>query len=162
MKLEIELDLNKIDYDAINKQIVDKIAELNIKEEYNIESRISNKIDGLLDDEVNDSYNSYLDKSYWGDGTTSKGREMIEKLTKEKIESHTKKLIEEIFANEYNEDTMREVMMKIIPDVFASILFKRMESALFDKEYNYYEKIHSLVRGEIDCAVQNAASRIAY
>ena len=34
MKLEIELDLNKIDYDAINKQIAEKVAELNIKEEY--------------------------------------------------------------------------------------------------------------------------------
>ena len=30
MKLEIELDLNKIDYDAINKQIAEKVAELNI------------------------------------------------------------------------------------------------------------------------------------
>ena len=27
MKLEIELDLNKIDYDAINKQIAEKVAE---------------------------------------------------------------------------------------------------------------------------------------
>lgn len=34
MKLEIELDLNKIDYDAINKQIAEKVAELNVKEEY--------------------------------------------------------------------------------------------------------------------------------
>ena len=58
MKLEIELDLNKIDYDAINKQIAEKVAELNIKEEYDIESKISNKITSIVNKEVDDSYNS--------------------------------------------------------------------------------------------------------
>ena len=38
MKLEIELDLNQIDYAAINKQIQDKIAEMNIREEYKIDN----------------------------------------------------------------------------------------------------------------------------
>lgn len=162
MKLEIELDLNKIDYDAINKQITEKISQLNIKEEYNIESRISNKIDTILDEEINDSYNSYLDKSYWGNGTTAKGRELIENLTKEKIENHTKKVIEDIFTSEYSEDTMREVMLKIIPDIFASVLFKRMESALFTKEDDYYSRIHNMVRGEIDCAMSNVTDKLRY
>ena len=60
MKLEIELDLNKIDYDAINKQIAEKVAELNIKEEYDIESKINNKITSIVNKDVDDSYNSYI------------------------------------------------------------------------------------------------------
>lgn len=153
MKLEIELDLNKIDYDAINKQISEKIAALDIKEMYDVESKINNKITNLINDEVEYSYNSYLDKRYWGDGTTAKGRELVEKLTKEKIENHTKKVLEEIFTNEYNEDAMRETMLKVIPDIFASILFERMESTLFTKEYNYYNRIHDMVKGEIESAI---------
>lgn len=153
MKLEIELDLNKIDYDAINKQIAEKVAALDIKEMYDVESRINNKITNIINDEVEYSYNSYLDKAYWGDGTSAKGRELVEKLTKEKIENHTKKVMEEIFANEYSEDIIRETMLKVIPSVFASILFSRMESALFSKEYNYYDKIHSMVKSEIDSAI---------
>ena len=48
MKLKIELDLNKIDYDAINKQIAEKVAELNIKETYEIESKIDKKINDKI------------------------------------------------------------------------------------------------------------------
>lgn len=62
MKLEIELDLNKIDYDAINKQIAEKIAALDIKEIYDVESKINSKITNLIKQEVDESYNSYLER----------------------------------------------------------------------------------------------------
>ena len=151
MKLEIELDLNKIDYDAINKQIAEKVAALDIKEMYNVESKIDNKISDLIEKEVDYSYNAYIDR-YWRDAT-SEGRKLIESMSKAEIENRTKQVIEEIFANEYSEDTMRETMLKVIPSVFASILFSRMESALFSTEYNYYDQIHSMVKGEIDSAI---------
>lgn len=32
MEIKIDLDLNKIDYDAINKQIVEKITEMDLAE----------------------------------------------------------------------------------------------------------------------------------
>lgn len=152
MKLEIELDLNKIDYDAINKQIAEKVAELNIKEEYDIESRIDNKITSMVNDDVDYSYNSYIEK-YWS-SPTSNGKKLIESMSKAEIENRTKKIMEEIFANEYNEETLKEIMLKIIPDVFASILFRRMESALFNEEHNYYDQIYNMVRNEIDSRIR--------
>lgn len=152
MKLEIELDLNKIDYDAINKQIAEKVAELNIKEEYDIESKINNKITSIVNKEVDASYNSYI-KEYWS-YPTSDGKKLIESMSKSEIENRTKKVMEEIFTNEYNEETLKEVMLKIIPDVFASILFSRMESALFNKEHNYYNQIYNMVRNEIDSRIR--------
>lgn len=151
MKLEIELDLNKIDYEAINKQISEKIAALDIKEMYDVESKINNKITNLIKQEVDDSYNSYLER-YWS-GATSEGRNLIQSMTKAEIENRTKNILEEIFTNEYNEDAMRETMLKVIPDIFASILFERIESALFTKEYNYYNQIHNIVKGEIESAI---------
>ena len=153
MKLEIELDLNKIDYDAINKQIAEKVAALNIKEEYDVESKINNKITSLVNKEVDDSYNSYLDR-YWN-GATSDGRKLIETMTKIEIENHTKKVIEEIFANDYNEDTMREVMLKMIPSIFTSILFGRIESTLYTKEYDYSNRIHDMVKCEIENMIRH-------
>ena len=151
MKLEIELDLNKIDYDAINKQIAEKVAELNIKEEYDIGSKIDNRITSVVNREVDESYNSYIE-NYWS-SPTSEGKKLIESMSKTEIENRTKKVMEEIFTNEYNEDTLKEVMLKIIPDVFTSILFSRIESALFSKEHNYYNQIYGMVRGEIDSAI---------
>ena len=152
MKLEIELDFNKIDYDAINKQIAEKVAELNIKKEYDIESKISNKITSIVNKEVDDSYNSYIKK--YSSCPTSEGKKLIESISKSEIENRTKKIMEEIFTNEYNEETLKEVMLKIIPDVFASILFRRMESALFNKEHNYYNQIYNMVRNEIESKIR--------
>lgn len=154
MKIEIELDINKIDYDAINKQIAEKVAALEIKDMYDIESKIDNKISNLVKEEVDCSYNKYIDR-YWGNGDTSDGRKLIESMSKAEIENKTKQVIEEIFANDYNEDTMREVMLKMIPDIFASILFSRMESALFTKEYNYYNQIQNMVRSQIDSMIRH-------
>ena len=40
MQLTIDLDLNKIDYDSINKQIMDKISAMNVADMYQISNRI--------------------------------------------------------------------------------------------------------------------------
>ena len=155
MKLEIELDLNKIDYDAINRQISEKIADLNIKEEYDIESKIDRSISCHVKDEVDCSYNKYLEKYFFGDGTSAEGRNLIQSMTKEEIEKRTKQIIEDVFTNDYNEETLRELMLKFLPDVFASILFRRMESALFNKENDYYNQMYNMVRGQIDSTINS-------
>ena len=151
MKLEIELDLNKIDYDAINKQIAEKVAALEIKDMYDVETRIDNKISSLVENEVDLSYNHYLER-YWH-SPTDDGNKLIDTITKAEIENRTKKIMEDIFTNEYNEDTLREVMLKMIPDVFAYTLFEKLDTALCRKSSSYYNSIHNLVRGEIDCKI---------
>ena len=153
MKLEIELDLNKIDYDSINKQIAEKVAALDIKEIYDVESRINNKITDLVEDNVNMSYNKYIKKNFWDDGTTDDGKKLIEGMIKTEIENHTNQVIEKIFADDYNEDAMREVMLKMIPDIFSYALFARVDKALFAKEYDYRDQVYNIVRAEIDSKI---------
>lgn len=152
MEIKIDLDMNQIDYDAINKQIQEKIATLDIKDMYNIESKIDSKISNLVKDEVDVTYNEYINKSYWSDSITDSGRKFVEGMIKEEITNLANKVIDNIFT-EYNENAMREIMLKIIPDVFSSVLFQRMESALFSKEYDYYKNIENMVRREIDSTI---------
>ena len=64
MKLEIELDLNKIDYDAINKQIQEKIEAIDIQKEYDIDSRIRERISNIVYNKVDIGYNDYID-NFW-------------------------------------------------------------------------------------------------
>ena len=153
MKLEIELDLNKIDYDAINKQIAEKVAALDIKDMYNIESKIDSKISTLVKEEVDYSYTEYLNK-YWS-SPTSEGEKLIETMSKAEIENRTKKIIDDIFAADYNEEVLRELMIKFLPDVFAAILFRRLESTLFTKECNYNDQMFNMIRSHVDCAINN-------
>lgn len=160
MKLEIELDLNKIDYDQINKQIAEKVEALNLVEVYDIESRIDNKVNSIVHDKVNNTYNSYI-HDYW-ESPTPDGKNLVESITKTEIENRIRKVMEEVFKENYSEDTLRNIMIKILPDVLASILFGRMESALFTKEFNYQDQIHKMVKNEIEYSISKAANNIRY
>lgn len=153
MEIKIDLDMNKIDYDAINKQIQEKIAALDIKDMYNVETRIENKISNLIDNEVDITYNKYIKKSFWDDGTTDNGRKLIEDIIKTEIEKCANKVIEEI-----GEEKLRELMFEFLPDIFSTLLFEKMRSALFYSEHNYRNETYNMVRSQID----SAFSRMRY
>ena len=156
MEIKIDLDMNKIDYDVINKQIKEKIAALDIKDMYNIESKIDNTISDYVKSEVNCSYNKYLDGYFWGrNSETSEGKKLIENISKEEIEKRTKKVIDDVFEKDYNEETLRELMIKFLPDVFATLLFKKMETALFNKEHDYRNETYNMVRSVISAEFNN-------
>lgn len=154
MKLEIELDLNKIDYDAINKQIQKKIEDMNIKEEYDIEKVIGRKISEAVSEQVDMCYNNYLEK-YWKT-PSSEGKDLVIQMTREEIGKRVTKILEDIFSNEYDEETLRTTMLKVLPDVFTSILFSRMEYNLVKKEHDYINQTRNIVRTEIE----NTANRM--
>lgn len=154
MKLEIELDLNKIDYDAINKQIAEKIAELDVVKEYEINNKIDREIRGLVEESVKYAYGKYLD-TFWAEkaDTTSKGENLVEQVAKEKIEDYTKETMDKIFASEYSEETMQEIMLQMIPDVFTALLFSRIDKALFSNQNNYWQMTQNRVRVMIAQAI---------
>lgn len=143
--------MNQIDYDAINKQIQEKIAVLDIKDMYDINTKIDNKISNYIEDEIVYHYNKYLAR-YFGESTSPEGRNLIEDMSKEEIEKRTKKVIDDVFSNDYNEERLKELMLKFLPDIFASILFNRMDSALFSKEHDYRNQMYDMVRSKIDFA----------
>ena len=155
MKLEIELDLNKIDYDAINQQIVEKIAAADIKDLYAIESRIDNKVYHLVNEAVEDAYGDYISR-YWGrDHATDNGKRFINDVIKDEIKSRSEKIIEDIFANEYSEEVIREVALKMLPDVFAYSLFVKVRDSLWVSEANYQEMVHNMIKDEIESKIND-------
>lgn len=148
MEIKIDLDMNQIDYDVINKQIQEKIATLDIKDMCDVNAKIDNKISNYIENEIVYHYNRYLAR-YFGESTSSEGRNLIENMTKEEIKKQTQKVIDDIFENDYNEEKLRELMFKILPDVFATLLFEKMNSALLSKEINYYDDMYNRTRGLI-------------
>lgn len=147
-EFEIELDLNKIDYDSINKQITEKVAELNIKDEYMIESRIIDTIDQYIKNMVDRCYNGYIER-YW-DTPSYEGKNLVETKTRSEIETRVVKIMEDVFANKYNDDLLRELMIKMLPDVFTCLMFSKLESTLYTKDAKYQDIIHTTIRDEIE------------
>lgn len=154
MEIKIELDMNNIDYEAINKQIQEKVEALDIKEMHDVSSKIDYNISNLIEKEVEYSYNEYIDK-YWKGHPTAEGRNLIKSMCKEEIENRVNKAIEEFFTEDIDENILREIMLKMLPDIFTYILFKKLENTLFSESYRYEEKMMNRVRSEIGSSLNS-------
>ena len=78
MKLEIDLDLNQIDYKAINKQIQDKIAAMDLKKEY----AISEKVNYQIREKTKEEVDYYFRNGTWGGLNNDSKREIKDEITK--------------------------------------------------------------------------------
>lgn len=127
------------------------MAALDIKDVYDIESKISSKISTLIREEVDNCYNEYLDK-YW-DTPTSQGECLIKSITETEITKRTQKIIDEIFATDYNEKVLKELMIRFLPDIFVAILTTKLQSALSTADTNYHSTLFANIRSEIEYAI---------
>lgn len=128
MKLEIELDLNQIDYDAINKQIQDKIAAMDLHKEYQISSKIDSKIREETDREVN----YYFRNGAWGGLNSNSKREIKDEISKN-IRELIKPHIENIF-NQIPQEELDSVISELIPRVLVDIFTSEIKGMIA----NYY------------------------
>ena len=145
MKLEIELDLNKIDYDAINKQIQDKIADLNIQETYDIKSKIDNRIEKLIDEDIVGT-NSYIERNYWtSDSLTENGKRFVEDMIEDKLTQIANKT----FTNEV-EEAIKETIVEMIPDALTSTLFQKINGTFYSYQNTYDNKVRSMISSAIE------------
>ena len=134
MKLEIELDLNKIDYDAINKQIQEKIANMDLSETYEINSKINRQIK----EEVECKVNHYLEYNHWngicGDARRDIKGEIIKNI-KELIKPH----VENVF-NQIPQEELNTMIHELIPTIFIDLLTSRINDSLS----GYYNNLASI------------------
>lgn len=141
MKLEIELDINKIDYDSINKQIQEKIEALNISEMSDIEDRINT----TLNVKIRDVYNEYFDNNtYYAD--TYNGKKIINDLQKEKFTEVSRKIIDDI----YKENKIEEIVAELFPRLFVQAMYDSL-----------YDTVNNLIRSNKDYTINTAINIVA-
>ena len=126
MKLEIELDLNKIDYDAINKQIQEKIADMDLGKAYNINTKIDSKIREEVDREVG----NYLRSGGWGGNFNDKTKTDINDEINRNIERLVKNNVNDVF-NQIPQDELNKLISDLIPKVLMNLLFVNVGSVYY-------------------------------
>ena len=138
MKLEIELDFNKNDYDSINKQIQEKDEALNISEMADIENRINT----ILDIKIRNAYNKYFDNNtYYAD--TYNGKKIINDLQKEKFTEVSRKIIDDI----YKENKIEEIVAELFPRLFVQAMYDSL-----------YDTMCNSIRSNNENTINNAIS----
>lgn len=130
MKLEIDLDLNQIDYEAINKQIQDRISAMDLKKEYQISSKIDSQIRENTDREVN----YYFRNGTWGGLNESSKREIKDEITKN-IRELIKPHVESIFS-QIPQEELNEIISELLPKVLMDMISSQMKDMLTSYYYS--------------------------
>ena len=153
MKLEIELDLNQIDYGAINKQIQDKIAEMNIHEEYKIDSKINDAVKREVDETVGYRVRNHLSGGPWNslnNESKNQVRNTISNHIKELVEPHVKEIFDQIPEEELN-----KLISDLIPRVMMDVISAKM-LGIIDM---YYNNMHATTYQICEERVRNILNR---
>ena len=137
MKLEIELDLNKIDYDTINKQVQEKIAEMDLQKVYSIDNKIETKVNEGVDEIITD----YMRTGKWG-SLNMENRMAINDEIHAKIHELVQPYIEEIF-NKIPEEELMKIISDMIPKVLMDILITKLELAI---QNSYVNSTHTTLQ----------------
>lgn len=143
MKLEIELDLNKIDYDAINKQIQEKLSEMDLSKTYSI----SSKIDRQIREEVEQRVNSHIGNNSWG-GLNNATRKDIKNEITNIIKEILKPQIENII-NQIPQEELDNLISELIPKIFVDMITSQMKDVLSSYYFSIDTRIHQICENKI-------------
>ena len=129
MEIRIDLDMNRIDYEAINKQIQEKIEDMNLRDAYRIDSKIREKVDEEVEREVR----IHLETGCWS-GLNNQSENKIKEEIYKNIDELIKPHVEEIFSKIPQEE-LTSIISDLLPKVLVNILTDNMKHSL---ENSYY------------------------
>lgn len=138
MKLEIELDLNKIDYDAINKQIQEKINDMDLNKMYQIDREISDTIN----ERVKIIVKEYLCRNRWvSDGElNSNAVQLVREEVRCKIQETVNPFINDIFEK-LPQDELNKIIVDLIPIILVNMLEEHVRLGIS----NYFDQSSAII-----------------
>lgn len=152
MRLEIELDMSKIDYEAINKQVQDKIAAMDLEKSYQISSRIRSQIEKRTEETVN----RYLQEGSWSGLNSDSKREIKDEISKN-IQELIKPHVEGIF-HQIPQEELNAIISELLPQVLMDMIVKHMQTMVS----NFYYSTEANLASMCDAKIRDALSRPVY
>ena len=150
MKVEIDIDMSRIDYDSINEQIKEKLDSLTptdiFSRYYRTDEDISEYIEKYLKD---GSYQYIINKGWWSNN--SEAERKISDIAKEIITSKVQEVCDGILAT-MSEKDLQELVYKILPNVFVDALYGKIMSSLYTQDSYLQCDMQQMCRGIVDDA----------
>ena len=155
MKVEVDVDLNKIDYDKIEEAVMKRIEgdELGgiLNLEYYTKERMQSvterNINAKLDEAITRYTNSYPNKVL---------NEIINDTIKEAIKEVCADRIKEVIEEMGGEEKVKEIAHQCIGNMFAAALYDHVRSIVFVSSMNYGEELANRSRSEAKQMIENA------
>ena len=150
MKVEIDIDMSRIDYDSINAQIKEKLNSLTptdiFSRYYKTDEDISRYITKYLED---GSYQYIVNKGWWSNNYEAEKK--ISNIAAEIIKAKVKEVCDGILAT-MSEKDLQELVYKILPNVFVDTLYGKILSSLYSSEEYLKCDVHNMCRSIVDDA----------
>ena len=154
MKVEIDIDMSKIDYDSINAQIKEKLDSLTptdiFKRYYKTDDDISRYIEKHLD-EGSESY--MVNQGWW---SNSNAKQKIQNIAKESITDKMKKICDDIFATMTDEE-LQKLVQDIFPNIFVQAMYDKVTHDLYSSEDSKRFDMQDICRSIVDQAFRARA-----
>ena len=148
MKLEIELDLNKIDYDSINQQVQEKIASMDLTNEYRISQRIESKIKEEVERIVRGNMNGWYGNI--NDNTKRDIKDEIHNNIKAVVAPIVQETLSKVSQEEFN-----SIIRELLPIIFMNVLMSDMGS-MFS---NYYCRMNADIINQCESRIASIFNR---
>lgn len=145
MKLEIDLDLNRIDYDSINEQIKQKIKDLDITNVYTIDDRIRNELDTQISQVIRD--NMY--RNYWSNELDSKTTENIQNELRILIKEAITPSVNNIF-NKISEKEIEKMILDILPKALVMLIIDNLKGSFYSFQNDQISLMESVIESHIN------------
>ena len=136
MEIKIDIDMDKIDYNAINEEILAKIKEMDISEKYQIDNIIRSRVN----EAVNTDARNYIERTWGyntdiadGDKLSSNAKNHITELAKTEIKERLSIVVNDLF-----EKLPREQLDKMVAELIPQIIVSLIADNLKDVIQNYY------------------------
>lgn len=154
MKVEIDIDMSRIDYDSINAQIKEKLDSLTptdiFKKYYKTDSDISRYIEKHLDE---GSENYMVNQGWW---SNSDAKQNIQNIAKEIITDKMQKICDDIFAT-MTEEELQKLVYDIFPNIFVQAMYDKITHALYSSEDRKRFEMQDICRNIVDQAFRDRA-----
>lgn len=156
MKVEIDIDMSRIDYDSINTQIKEKLESLTptdiFSRYYKTDEDISEYITKYLE---NGSYQYIVNKGWWSNNREAENK--ISNIATEIVTAKVKEVCDNILTTMPEKD-LQELVYKILPNVFVDALYGKILNSLYGSENRLQCDVHEMCRNVVDNAFRSRSS----
>ena len=149
MEFKINIDMEKIDYDSINKEVIKKIEELNISDIYPIKTMVK---DTVLE-EVEKATKCYIgnvygikDDNYYDLQSSARNniKNMAESILRESLKERITSIISKI-----PEEELTEIIISSLPTIMISIMKDMMCDSIYTALNSAEPNINALIEKRI-------------
>ena len=146
MKLEIDLDLNKIDYNSINEQIKQKIKDLDITNVYTIDDRIRNELDAQISQVIRNN----MCRNYWSNELDSKTERHIQDELRILIKETITPPVNNVF-NKISEEEIEKMILDILPKALVMLVIDNLKGSFYSLQNDQMGLMESVIENHINC-----------